>query len=261
MGSENNAMSDKQDVTPHGHKRVLELDAGNTRLKWRVVSGSAVLESGYLMNDADWQAELSALLDRQGQIDFARASVVSGASRKALLESIISGAFGLEVRFACATKSFGGVTVAYEQAETFGVDRWLAMLAAEKKHPKKSKLVVDFGTALTVDVVDSTGCHQGGYIVPGLRTMAQALYANTTGVAIVEEAATADDSPGRNMEECVNRGAVAMMSAFINDCAQKQAEAIVCLTGGGGAYIRPLINANVFYSSDLVMDGLVLALP
>lgn len=62
--------------------------------------------------------------------------------------------------------------------EQLGVDRWLAMLACYHESPGPC-LVVDCGTAVTLDWVNSMGEHQGGYILPGLQMMQQALLQGT----------------------------------------------------------------------------------
>lgn len=59
-----------------------------------------------------------------------------------------------------------------------GVDRWLAMLACYQEQ-NNACLVVDCGTAVTLDWVDASGEHQGGYILPGLQLMQQAVLQGT----------------------------------------------------------------------------------
>ncbi|MDP1069535.1 type III pantothenate kinase, partial [Klebsiella pneumoniae] len=64
-----------------------------------------------------------------------------------------------------------------------GVDRWLAMLAAWQR-VGQSCWVVDCGSAITLDLLDAEGRHQGGYILPGLRLMQQSLLGNTAEVRV-----------------------------------------------------------------------------
>lgn len=71
-----------------------------------------------------------------------------------------------------------GVLIRYPEPSTIGADR-LANAAAAVRFGKLPAIVVDFGTAVTFDVVDSKGCYLGGIIAPGLATAARALHEKT----------------------------------------------------------------------------------
>ena len=72
----------------------------------------------------------------------------------------------------------GGVPINYPKPSTIGADR-LANAAAAVSLGKLPAVVVDFGTAVTFDVIDSKGCYRGGVIAPGLPTAASALHEQT----------------------------------------------------------------------------------
>jgi len=72
----------------------------------------------------------------------------------------------------------GGVAVSYPKPSSIGSDR-LANAAAAASLAKLPAIVVDFGTAVTFDVIDSKGCYLGGVIAPGLPTAASALHERT----------------------------------------------------------------------------------
>ena len=72
----------------------------------------------------------------------------------------------------------GGVKVRYPKPSTIGADR-LANAAAAVSLGKVPAIIVDFGTAVTFDVVDATGTYVGGVIAPGLPTAAKALHERT----------------------------------------------------------------------------------
>lgn len=237
---------------------ILELDAGNTRLKWRLLRQGQVADAGHLANSDAWRVQLPVLLEQLGPVDLARASVVSGQRRRALLTSVIAEDFGIRMHFAATRKHWQGLTVAYREAEKLGVDRWLAMLAAQHAGGERVKLVVDCGTALTLDVVDAFGCHLGGYIVPGLGMMKKTLQANTAGLAVFENPVLTLD-PGRTTRDCINQGIVAMVTALISHCAERYPGALVFLTGGDADQVAPAIVGEYRLVADLVMDGLALA--
>jgi len=60
------------------------------------------------------------------------------------------------------SKQHGKLTLSYDDPSKFGVDRFLAMLGALERFPEKPLLVIDAGSAVTFDVIDSQGMHQGG---------------------------------------------------------------------------------------------------
>lgn len=72
----------------------------------------------------------------------------------------------------------GGVAVNYPRPASIGADR-LANAAAAVSLGKLPAIVVDFGTAVTFDVIDAKGSYRGGVIAPGLPTAASALHERT----------------------------------------------------------------------------------
>ncbi len=237
---------------------VLELDAGNTRLKWRVLRSGQVADAGFLLNDDPWRMHLPPLIDRLGMVHQARVSLVSGSRRQTLLRSIISDEFGIPMVFAQSCKSCHGLTIAYEDSSRLGVDRWLAMLAAHHHYPGRVKVIVDCGTALTLDIVDAEGMHLGGFIVPGLGMMRQSLQMNTADLMLVDEA-TKNGEPGKNTQECIGRGVLVMAASLINTQVQRYNDPLVVLAGGDAEQIKTCVHVNCVLHTDIVMDGLALA--
>jgi type III pantothenate kinase len=84
----------------------------------------------------------------------------------------------LTAKFAQTRQREHGVTNGYQQPDQLGVDRWLALIAAHALSPLP-KIVVDCGSATTIDAMDGTGQHIGGIILPGLRIFADCLRQNT----------------------------------------------------------------------------------
>jgi len=72
----------------------------------------------------------------------------------------------------------GGVPVIYPKPTTIGADR-LANAAAAAHLGRLPAIVIDFGTAVTFDLIDANGCYLGGIIAPGLTTSASALHERT----------------------------------------------------------------------------------
>ncbi len=152
-----------------------------------------------------------------------------------------------------------GVTHAYEDCLRHGVDRWLAILAAYNLK-KSSVIVVDCGTAITVDAVNTKGQHLGGYIVPGESLMAQALQLNTGAIKLLTERQRSYDY-GCSTEENVFNGVGLMAETFLRQLVAnaKNMGFIIFVTGGGAIeYSAVWSDSIVNIMPDLVLQGLSL---
>lgn len=153
-----------------------------------------------------------------------------------------------------------GVTCAYQQPSNLGIDRWLTLVGAHSAYPNKNVLIIDSGTATTVDLLTADGKHQGGWIVPGLDLLYQSLMTNTANINANKES-IGEMAFGKSTSDCVNHGILAMTVGLINQ-AISEAEQLqpideVLLCGGNGARLQPLIkHTNINLDEALVFKGL-----
>ncbi len=98
----------------------------------------------------------------------------------------------------------GGVHVSYPNPRTIGADR-LANAAAAVKLGKLPAIVVDFGTAVTFDVIDAKGSYLGGIIAPGLPIAAKALHERTALLPLTK-IQKISSSVGKSTEEAIRIG-------------------------------------------------------
>ena len=82
----------------------------------------------------------------------------------------------IEIEFSDVTvvrslSHFGSLTIAYKEPLDLGSDRFLAMLGAIKHFSNRNLLIIDVGSAITIDIINDSGEHQGGLIMPGLETI------------------------------------------------------------------------------------------
>ena len=124
-------------------------------------------------------------------------------------------------------------------------------------------MVVDAGTALTVDAIDAKGTFLGGAIAPGLRLGLNALSAGTSFLPQVELAAT---TPllGKNTTDGLGAGALHGSAALVEGLCARMAAALdtpvaLFLTGGDSPLLQPHIAAVHICDPDLVLRGLALA--
>lgn len=149
-----------------------------------------------------------------------------------------------------------GVTNCYAEPHLLGVDRWLALLGAQQLFSRQSVMIVDAGTALTIDWLDENGLHQGGWIMPGLRLQQQSVVQQTAKV-FNRELLDARMIPGRETISCLQNGCLAaVIGAIQQGWLLNKAECLV-LTGGDALYLKPQL-ADLAVSTEplLIFQGL-----
>ena len=167
----------------------LLLDLGNTRLKAARSDGGDLQLLGEASHREHGMA--GALARALGAPapgpDVAWCANVAGPAAGAALAAALAQAGGGELNFLRATAEACGVRCAYAQPARLGADRWAALLGARGLCSGPC-LVVDAGSALTIDAVAGAGRHLGGWILPGLAMMVGALEARTGDLARFRQA-------------------------------------------------------------------------
>lgn len=245
---------------------ILELDVGNSSAKWRLLCSDGVVARGR----QDWRLPWADLAGRYPDIRRVHVVSVAGDADDEKLAERLAADFNIRPEFARTRAMWAGVTNSYQRPESMGADRWLAMLAAWRECGEAC-VVMDAGSALTVDVLDQNGQHVGGYIVAGL-AMQQASLLSGTGRVRFDSVAASElrPEPGRSTQACVAAGALvavrgAAEQALIQARAIVGAECPVFITGGDAPVLWPEAAAGAerrwHWRPDLVLDGLVIALP
>jgi type III pantothenate kinase len=237
---------------------ILDIDVGNSRVKWRAGNQRGICARNYAVDLAvDFPESLAP--------SRIRVSSVAGPVFDTTLTAVLREQFEVSAEFARTTAAAGGVRCGYVEPGSMGVDRWLAVLAAVNRS-RPPLVVIDCGTALTVDFVDGASQHTGGYIVPGLQLMRSALFRETADVRGPPELNLADLEPGRNTQCAVDHGIVLLSKAFIESAVARFARSCedaprVYLCGGDAVRLAPQLTLTVELELDLVLDGLAVALP
>ncbi|MCO1334310.1 type III pantothenate kinase [Microbulbifer sp. OS29] len=244
---------------------ILELDIGNTRGKWRFLRGAEVLLRGDIGTP---QLREGVLPDEWAELSPHRVRVVNvaGPQIAEILVEAVKVRFALQVEFSSVLPECAGVVCGYDDPRSLGADRWLAMLAAYQKSAQAA-LIVDCGSAVTLDLLDNGGCHIGGYIVPGFGLMNRALSADTHAAKSCEDLTlTKVLGAGRNTNEAINRGLLLMVMGAV-DRAMQELQAfsgsrpLLWLTGGDARLLSSVYQQQHHLAPDLVMDGLALSNP
>ncbi|MBY6203938.1 type III pantothenate kinase [Halomonas denitrificans] len=145
---------------------------------------------------------------------------------------------------------------------SLGTDRWLAVNAAWQMHGQ-ALVVVDIGTATTLDVVDSSGIHRGGWILPGPDAARSGLLARAPGLERAREAADLPLAPALDTAQALERGLVLQQAGAIRLGIERAGRTLGCspvfvLTGGGASTVQSALDPDD-RQPDLVLLGLALA--
>jgi len=241
---------------------ILCVDVGNTRVKWARL-GEGGLGEQRAAAHAAWNAEQwGAALFGDGPVERVVACSVAGGASAAGLVEAARRASGREVRFATTSREAAGVVNGYADPGLLGVDRWVAVVAGH--HLSRGDcVVVDVGTAMTVDVVLGQGRHVGGYIVPGPDLMVASLLEGTSDLATYSATSPPSDARGfaDNTRDAIGRGCRVALAALV-DRAVADATLLagrpveLVMTGGALAEIQPWLSTPGRVVPDLVLQGL-----
>lgn len=243
--------------------QTLVLDLGNSRMKWGLHGPRGWLNVGVIPNTEigtlalrDWQN-----LPRPVRVVGVN---VAGEAARVRVEAQIA-RWRLAPHWLTSTASAGGVLNGYKVPGQLGADRWASLVAARQRTmdlavPPPPVIVVNAGTAVTIDALDADGRFLGGLIVPGLRLMLRALAENTSALKMPpgEFKPFPDNTPDALYSGVVQAvtGAIEQMRA----CLQQGGEVAHCFLAGGAAQeIAPHLTGAVEVVDNLVLEG-VLAL-
>jgi type III pantothenate kinase len=236
----------------------LLLDIGNTRIKWcRDNNGNLNTAIAVDYKQRDFLHDLRVqwlTLDPPSQL------AISSVSEGQTVEQIIDLAMiiwpDIEIIMAKSQAKGFSVINAYQQPGKLGVDRWLGLIALRKFYPGES-CIIDCGTAITLDCLNSHGQHLGGLISPGLRLMKQSLYQGAENLSFSNKQYTTGLS--RSTEAAIYTGtlyaAAGLIEKTINNlCSCNR----VVMTGGDAELLEKYLEFKSIIDSDIILKGLSL---
>ena len=157
--------------------------------------------------------------------------------------------------------------VAVDHPEGVGVDRLAAALAARDLNDKgRAAIVVDLGTAITIDLVSTEGAFEGGAILPGIELAAKALQTSTDALPRVDVSHGTGPivMPGKSTEAAIaaglHWGTIGSIREIVRQLGEGQdPEPAVFVTGGASPSLAPELEPSVRHEEHLVLRGVALA--
>lgn len=244
---------------------ILAIDAGNSRVKW-----------GWLEPDGDgpesgwrWSSVASvSLIEFAATSDHVNPFSVTHEDPESIVISNVAGdgahqllvnwtsVFDAKPLWLRGEAQRCGVKSRYDRPEQLGPDRWAALVAARGLH-NGACLVVNAGTATTVDMLAADGTFLGGAILPGVELMRFVLHEHTGRLPIQE--GQFRDAP-RNTIDAIETGCRHAQAGAIERMYRAfreiEASPLCIVSGGAGRILTDQISAPRRYVENLVLDGL-----
>lgn len=235
---------------------IVLIDFGNSYCKW------VQIVDGY------WQHVHSFAYDRTDQLNNCLQHLPLTEAEQIHIVSVLGAAFDEQlsqainkpeaVHFHQSQTAAHGILLGYRQPASYGVDRYATLVAAHQ-HFAGHKIIVDCGTAITVDVLQQDGQHLGGIILPGVDTMCASLAMRTSGLAHTEPSADINLFAD-NSADAIHSGAVLTASyglqGVIKDIQRHLGRATLIFTGGGRHKILGFDRPGTLSRPHLVLEGL-----
>jgi type III pantothenate kinase len=194
-------------------KADIVVDVGNTRIKWGLCSADDIRQTVSLSPDdeREWASQLQTWYPNghprwvvSGVHRARRTNFVTWAERRGDQVTLVDSYRQLPLQ------------IMVDEPERVGIDRLLNCVAAlARRHGTHPCIVVDAGSAVTVDALDEQGVFRGGAIMPGLRLMAQALHDYTDALPFVVIENPVPPVPATSTETAIEAGLLCAVAGGI----------------------------------------------
>lgn len=244
-------------MIPSGSNRLL-IDLGNTRLKWATSNPPEWRTGVVLHRDRPFTPLLKETFGALvGVREIWVCSVASPEKREALA-AWCAEQWSVPPRFIAASASACGVRNGYSNPAQLGADRWAAVVGARSLFTGAT-VIVDCGTAITVDALSADGEFIGGVILPGLVLQRGALMQGTAGLGT--SAGAAQSCQARSTAEAIGAGTLIGIAGAIERIVAEHGAALdetpqVLLTGGDASVLAPHLRFSFTEVPDLVLRGM-----
>ena len=246
---------------------ILTVDIGNSNIVLGGVNGEEIAFEARLRTEAtktsdQYCVDLKILLD----VYKVRPEEIEGCIISSVVPQVLN-SFQTAVKKLTGKQSLvvgpgikTGLDIRLENPGQTGADLVVADVAALREH-KPPLIVIDMGTATTISVLDKSGAHIGGCIIPGVRISMDALTDRTALLPGLQL-----DQPkraiGRNTIDAMRSGIMMGTACMLDGMIERMEEELgykttVIATGGIAKFIVPLCKTPMIYDKNLLIKGLV----
>ncbi|WP_396145587.1 type III pantothenate kinase [Flavobacterium sp.] len=232
---------------------LLVIDVGNTQIKAAVFEQNTLLKKEIIAYE-DWQISLKKVMK-----NFSEISILVVASVGKLEKSdFLTLDSGLNVYFITRESKFPFNNL-YASPSTLGIDRMILASGAVLQFPKKNRLVIDAGTCITYDFIDSNDNYLGGAISPGIRLRYESLHNYTAKLPLLKKEKPIDivgNSTTQSIHSGVINGVSFEIEGFINSVLDKNDNFIIILTGGDAVFLAERLKNTIFANPNFLLESL-----
>ncbi|MBQ4278712.1 MAG: type III pantothenate kinase [Rikenellaceae bacterium] len=231
----------------------LAIDIGNSSAKMAVIEHGQVVDT--FRTDRPDSAYIDSVLDHYPSVQAAILSSARGVHPG--LEAGLRRRVGRYIRFDHTVPV--PIKNRYETPETLGADRLAAAVGAAGAYPGRNVLIVDFGTAITIDMVSAAGEFLGGNISPGVGTRFRSLHDYTQQLplrGLTEETTLLGRNSFSAIESGVIRGVIYEIEGYIAELSREYPDLNIIFTGGDGNFFARHVKNPIFATHELVLYGL-----
>ena len=229
----------------------LALDIGNSFLKAGIFKNNNLIN--YYEFNREYYSNIKLILDKT-PITHSIASNVSESNNK--LIELLSNKTNL-IKFNSSLKV--PFKNCYQTKNTLGKDRIALVSNASKEYPKENVLLIDLGSCITFDFLNSKNEYLGGSISPGLSMRYKSLNSYTANLPLINPKEI-DYYIGRNTEDSIHSGIINGIVGELNSAIDKYKsqfkEIRIILTGGDSKFLFNRIKNSIFANSNFLILGL-----
>lgn len=255
-------------LTDKKHDSILAIDIGCTRTHIGIVDIAqykCLFRHDFLSTDII--RSLLEILDEKTVIDheFHRNPVIisGGTGTRAIeVEKALQSRGAASITHVRHHKGLA-VSIQYDKPSSLGADRIADALYANTLYPGKNVIVVDSGTAITIDMINSKGEFTGGAILAGVEAQLKILHSSTGTLPLITTPANKIQLPGTSTESCMQAGTAygiaGAMNILVHNYQQTVEEAcIVVATGGAWHVSESLVDFDFTAVPDMTLIGTAL---
>ncbi|MCY4052038.1 MAG: type III pantothenate kinase [Gammaproteobacteria bacterium] len=252
------------------------VDVGNRRIKWaksidiaQFITGEYTLlqleKLHHVINFTAREAkdEQSRQFLNEPKPNSVYVSCVGGKKAMPEIHKACQERWNIQPNYLTSSDCKAGIRNGYLDPQQLGVDRWLAMIAARQFIPNRPLLVIDAGTAITIDYIDTIGLFEGGIIIPGLMTIMESLN-QRAGLPTVDSNMTNKEHRilnNRDTHSAIVNGAlhavVSSIEIAIAEYREKTGKHLrTVITGGDASLINRVSKYSMIEFPNLVLIGL-----
>ncbi len=240
---------------------MLLIDCGNSATKCRLIEQDKIQDNTFVLTQSPGVKGFQEFLKLHQPGEIYLSSVASEQMTDTLMLELLRNLPLAQISQIFSQPKFAQVTNAYHDYTRLGVDRWLTLLAAYVRE-KTDVIIIDAGSAITIDLLSRKHSHLGGAILPGFNTDQQRFISMFPQVDFKHPDISNNQSPGRSSEACIQMVQFPITLARVYQLVEEwvgllQEPVKILLCGQDAPLISEQLNRPHEIVPDLVFQGML----